>query len=277
MKPGVVVGARRPLEAVFPACGIFVIESHHSDDFRMDWTVHDFAKLLHVLDGRGRLRTPGGGYALEAGRMAVVPAGQKHRIADETPLSLHVLCLRRGILPPGEVPSACHSAAHPALGALGQRIFREMLYEQTTRQPGWESSLTGLALTLWSGWVRWRAARLGAAFLPASESSHRRVQAYIEELRREFHRREPLAGAARRCGLGVRRFTQIFRAITGSSWLEFVRNLRIAHARRLLEDTPRSIASICFECGFEDLSNFYRAFRRAERTSPQRWRARRGL
>ena len=48
--------------------------------------------------------------------------------------------------------------------------------------------------------------------------------------------------------------------------------LRVEHARRLLQQTHRTIASIAFECGFEDLSTFYRAFKREVGTSPRRWR-----
>jgi len=39
-----------------------------------------------------------------------------------------------------------------------------------------------------------------------------------------------------------------------------------------LRETARSVTSICYECGFEDVSDFYRAFRAAERASPDAWR-----
>lgn len=264
--------ASRPLDVSFPSCGVFVIESRHADDFRMEWTRHSFAKLLYVFEGRGRLLTPSGTFPLNAGRLAVVPPGQKHRIADDEPLSLYVLCLRDIVLLPKEAGAACRSAAHPALREMAESSLCEMLYEQTTRHPGWESMVTGLALTLWGGWVRWQTGHMEMPHRFRAGSSHHRVEAYIEELRQSFYRCETLENAAQRCGLGVRRFTQIFRELTGESWLGFVRGLRLAHARRLLRATARSIVSVCFECGFEDLSNFYRAFRKSCGMSPQRWR-----
>lgn len=249
-----------------------MIESRHAQDFRMDWTKHTFAKLLYVFEGRGRLLTPKGAYSLNPGRLAMVPSGQQHRIADDQPLSLYVLCLRDSVLSSTATEATCRSAAHPALSDLAERSFCEMLYEQTTRHPGWESIVTGLALTLWGAWVRAQKGRKESSRRFQAGSSHHRMEAYIEELRQSFYREETLETAASRCGLGVRRFTQIFRELTGKSWLSFVRELRLTHARRLLHATSRSIVSICFECGFEDLSNFYRAFRKSCGMSPQQWR-----
>jgi AraC family L-rhamnose operon regulatory protein RhaS len=74
--------------------------------------------------------------------------------------------------------------------------------------------------------------------------------------------------------LSRRRFTQLFRQITGESWLEHLQRQRLAHARRLLRETRRSVASIGYECGFEDLTTFYRAFKAVEHTSPLAWRTR---
>lgn len=258
---------RQPREVHFPECGVYVIESHHADDFRMDATEHSFAKLLYAFEGRGRIVVGTKSHALHAGWMAVVPAGVRHRLADDEPVALYVLCVRRDALPLDG--AECRSAAHPALRELAERLLREMLYEQTTRHPGWELILTGLARQLWGGWQRWQSGhreRFGTG------TSQQRVEACLEEYARTFYRRESLESAAKRCGLGVRRFTQVFRELTGTSWLSFVRGKRIDHARHLLRTTQRSVTSICFECGFEDLSNFYRAFHQVERMSPQRWR-----
>lgn len=250
-----------------------MLESHHADDFRMEWTTHAFLKVIYIIGGKGRLQMEKASLPLEHGRVVVVPAGKRHRISDSEPLSLYVLCLQVRLLPVTDVLDLrCRAASHPVLQGMAERLFKEMLYEQTVRQPGWESMLAGRALMLWSGWIRWQAGRLGAGTRFASEASLHRVTAYIEESRQTFYRRESLESVAARCGLGVRRFTQIFRQLTGQSWLASIRERRLAHARHLLAETSRSVASVCFECGFEDLSNFYRAFTRATGQSPQRWR-----
>ena len=52
-----------------------------------------------------------------------------------------------------------------------------------------------------------------------------------------------------------------------------MRRTRVEHAKRLLEQTDRTVLSIAFECGFEDLSTFYRAFKREVDESPNHWRS----
>jgi AraC-like DNA-binding protein len=52
-----------------------------------------------------------------------------------------------------------------------------------------------------------------------------------------------------------------------------VHTLRLAHARKLLLQTEASIAVAAFESGFEDLSHFNRAFRKAFGCPPRKLRA----
>ena len=48
--------------------------------------------------------------------------------------------------------------------------------------------------------------------------------------------------------------------------------LRVEYAKRLLRETKRSVTAIAFECGFEELSNFYRAFKKHAQVPPLEWR-----
>jgi AraC family L-rhamnose operon regulatory protein RhaS len=104
-----------------------------------------------------------------------------------------------------------------------------------------------------------------------------RVAAYARGLEQTFFEERLIDGAAERLGLSRRRFTTLFREVAGDTWFNTVRALRLVHARRLLRETGRSVTSICYECGFEDVSNFYRAFRAVERVSPGAWRRKSGL
>ena len=71
-----------------------------------------------------------------------------------------------------------------------------------------------------------------------------------------------------------RTFTKRFREATGKSWLEYVRGKAIGHAASLLRETSAPIASIAFECGFADVSTFYRQFKARLGVSPAAWRRR---
>ena len=99
------------------------------------------------------------------------------------------------------------------------------------------------------------------------------MRAYVDDLEDHFFEASNLDSAAAGLGISRRRFTQLFRQVTSTSWLSYVRRLRVEHAKRLLGQTQRTVLSIAFECGFEDLSTFYRAFKREVGHSPNHWRS----
>ncbi len=73
-------------------------------------------------------------------------------------------------------------------------------------------------------------------------------------------------------GMSRRRFTHLFRQVARSSWSSYLTRLRIDYACQLLRETSRSIIATAFECGYEDLSSFYRAFKRQRGLPPRVWR-----
>jgi len=270
--------ARKPIAVSFAAAGIFVLESRHDRAFRMEDTAHDFPKLLLVLAGTGSLVHGTKREPLGPGALAWMPAGCRHRIEDEAPISLYALCVEARVLAslPGSERGLRGVRVFPqaAWAADARGVFRQMLHEQTARRAGGEALLLGFAFQL-LGLILRAASGRGAAHRiePAGPGlAKSRVEAYARELERTFFEERQIDGAAARLGLSRRRFTTLFREAAGDTWFNTVRALRLAHARRLLRETGRSVTSICYECGFEDVSNFYRAFRAVEKASPDAWR-----
>lgn len=69
--------------------------------------------------------------------------------------------------------------------------------------------------------------------------------------------------------LSPSRFSDIFRRAVGRPPLEYLIQLRLEHALRLLETTPHKISDIAMECGFRSLSNFNHLFRKHFDMSPK--------
>jgi len=57
-------------------------------------------------------------------------------------------------------------------------------------------------------------------------------------------------------------FSSYFRKVTGISFSEYVTRIRISRARELLRDTDKSVTEIAMECGFHNISNFYRLYKK---------------
>lgn len=83
-----------------------------------------------------------------------------------------------------------------------------------------------------------------------------------------------MSEAAAMVGMSEPTFSKYFKRATGQNFSDLVRKLRLAHARRLLENTEKAISDICYEVGFSNLSNFNRHFLNDTGETPRHFRRR---
>jgi len=67
-------------------------------------------------------------------------------------------------------------------------------------------------------------------------------------------------------------FSRFFKLRTGKSLSDFIIDIRLGYAARQLVDSTHSISEICFACGFNNLSNFNRIFKKKKGCSPKEFR-----
>ena len=261
-----------PAEVDFPDFGIYALESHHGEAFRMEVMQHDFAKLLFVIDGRGKLEVGNCTYDLNSETPVYIPPGIAHRIVDRPskPLSLYAVCIEKGSLPVSirrELETLPLTMVRTRYHTLQwHERFRQLLYEQMMRRN--DRSNIILEIVLWMLLQIRRSKPAGKDL----ENSVDRIRSYTLEMQQDFYREQTVAEAAAKVGMGERRFSQLFRQLNGRSWLKHLRELRIEHACLLLKETEHSSTAIAYECGFNDLSNFYRAFKQLKGVAPLEYR-----
>ena len=96
-----------------------------------------------------------------------------------------------------------------------------------------------------------------------------KVQQYISEhYRDEIH----LNTLADMVGMAPTAFSRFFKQRTGKKLSDYITDIRLGHAARLLVDTTMSVAEICYDCGFNNLSNFNRIFKRKKSCPPTEFR-----
>ena len=106
----------------------------------------------------------------------------------------------------------------------------------------------------------------------AVESDSRRVlkvKNYIAKNYTEEIRLNTLADIA---GMSPSAFSRFFKSHTGRTLSEYIIEQRLGYARRMLVDTTNSVAEICYACGFNNLSNFNRIFKKKKNCSPTEFR-----
>lgn len=87
---------------------------------------------------------------------------------------------------------------------------------------------------------------------------------YVEEIR--------LGQLAEMVGMAPVSFSRFFKLRTGKNLSDYIIDIRLGYAARLLVDSTKSIAEVCFDSGFNNLSNFNRIFKRKELCSPKEFR-----
>ena len=67
-------------------------------------------------------------------------------------------------------------------------------------------------------------------------------------------------------------FSRFFKLHTGRTVSEYIIDIRLGYAARMLVDTNKSVADICYLCGYNNLSNFNRVFKRKKGCAPTEFR-----
>lgn len=103
-------------------------------------------------------------------------------------------------------------------------------------------------------------------------SDSRRVQKVQNYIDRNYHEEIRLGQLSDLVGMTPVSFSRFFKLRTGKTLSEYIIDIRLGHAARLLVDSTMSVAEICFECGFNNLSNFNRIFKKKKNCAPKDFR-----
>jgi AraC-like DNA-binding protein len=67
-------------------------------------------------------------------------------------------------------------------------------------------------------------------------------------------------------------FSRFIKKRTGKTFVDSLNEIRLGHATRMLIDTTHSVAEISYNCGFNNISNFNRIFKKKKKCTPKEFR-----
>ena len=105
-----------------------------------------------------------------------------------------------------------------------------------------------------------------------SSTKSRRIAKVCEYIDQNLDKDLSLAEVAALVNMSESAFSHFFKKRTGLSYINYVNNQRIAKACTLLSDTTLSASEICYDCGFNNKSNFIRIFRKKKNMTPIEYR-----
>jgi AraC-like DNA-binding protein len=100
----------------------------------------------------------------------------------------------------------------------------------------------------------------------------RRIEKTYEFINKNFKRPISLKEVANLANMSEASFSRFFKSHTGITFIDSLTEIRLGHASRLLIDTTQSVAEIAYNCGFNNISNFNRIFRKKKNCTPKEFR-----
>ena len=100
----------------------------------------------------------------------------------------------------------------------------------------------------------------------------RRIEKVFEYMNDNYNKQVTLAEVSRIANMPEASFSRFIKKRTGKTFIDSLNEIRLGHASRMLIDTTNTIAEIAYKCGFNNISNFNRIFKRKKFCIPKEFR-----
>lgn len=100
----------------------------------------------------------------------------------------------------------------------------------------------------------------------------RRIEKVFEHMNTNYDKQITLAEVAKIANMPETSFSRFIKKRTGKTFIDSLNEIRLGHASRMLIDTSNTVAEIAYKCGFNNISNFNRIFKRKKFCIPKEFR-----
>ena len=255
---------------------------------------HDFVELVYVLSGNADHEMAGVSYQLHPGDVFVIEPSIYHsyRGADNNPTVVYNVLFQVDLIQ-RELQSLCqfgsfinwfylapflrrtarfvpYLSLDEAQALQLERQLDALLAEIKQQRPGYQL----LAKTQLIGCMVYlsRLCSERGLIADASASVDERVTTVVSFLEQHYQHPISMHQLSRLCGMSASSLTTKFKRLTGLTILEFKHRLQVRAACRLLKATDDKVLTVAQTTGFDDLSFFYRVFRKQMGMTPTQYR-----
>ena len=100
----------------------------------------------------------------------------------------------------------------------------------------------------------------------------RRIEKVMEYINQNFDKSISLTEVARIASMTEVGFSRFFKQRTGNTFVDTLNEVRLGHASRMLIETTQNVTEIAYKCGFNNISNFNRIFKKRKKHTPKAFR-----
>lgn len=282
-------------------CSIFI--NRYCEPSHPHLHAHNFFEIAYVFSGSGIHRIGNKEYNVGKGDLFLINYDTPHEFRSLPDLcETHPLTVLNCVFKPDFMDDSlkgCISFSEEArymtirslfaaeleekddLQVLGQenaeieRLYEKMLWEFQCRQDGYlellKAYLTELLIMIFRA-VRKKRQESQSGLI---SSRTRVVEKVMEYLKSHYSGSVKLQDLSMVVFLSPNYICRIFREATGLTLSEYIQNIRIEEACRLLGETDRKVVDIAQEVGYRDFGHFSEVFRKITGKSPSTYRSNR--
>lgn len=254
-----------------------ISESHPR--YEMAFHFHASIELIRVRSGRLQLSLDGRKYTGRRGDVFLVNSEVVHGATPESCaydcLVFHPAILRNentayslfldGLL------AREFLFAEEIRDAEAKKLVREMMRAIDEKESGYVFTVMGLTGQLF-GLLQEKGLYTHKDREERDAQRLHRLKRVLRYMRDNFSAELSLDKMAEVAGLSTKYFCAFFKQMTGTTPTRYLLTYRVERAARRLLSTDQSVTEIAYDCGFNDLSYFIKAFKEIKGVTPKSYR-----
>jgi len=99
-----------------------------------------------------------------------------------------------------------------------------------------------------------------------------KIKVIYDYVQMNFHKKITLAEVSELVFMSQVSFNRFMKKRTGKTFVDYVNDVRIGHASMKLIEKGLSVSEIAFNCGFNNIANFNRVFKKLKNRTPSQYR-----
>jgi len=115
---------------------------------------------------------------------------------------------------------------------------------------------------------------LSKAFTAKNTTDTDRIDEVFQFIMQNYKQEIYIEQIAEKLNMSIASFSRYFKHHTRKTFSQYITEIRISHACRLLMERNYTISEICYQSGFENQSNFYRHFKKNTGIIPKEYKCR---
>ena len=249
---------------------------------------HDFCEITFVLSGYGIYYINGTEYPVEPGDIIIFNQVEPHGwVVTERIMEVLVLTFAPEVIadPAGTVSDEylkpfLYLGSHfkNLIPSTDERtgdmhvIMDEIAAEARRREKGYEGMIRADILRILTLLIRHYEKEGTDTDINLSEKkrSMKRLEEAVYYINSHFTDNLTLEDVAGKAYMSPNYFSTYFKNVTNRKFSDYLTMLRLNRVQELFLTTDRTVASIAMECGFRNMSNFYRLYKKHVGELPQK-------